>query len=61
MSLIFGSVATLAVAVIFCIWHTYAELRTRRERTLRARVAFLLWTVAEHCSGDTSPRLGVRI
>lgn len=50
MHLMFGSVATLAVAAIFCLWHAYSELRLRRERTLRTRVALLLWTVAENCT-----------
>ena len=48
MHVIFGSVATLAVAAIFCLWHAYSEVRTRRERVLRERVAFLLWTVANN-------------
>jgi hypothetical protein len=37
---------TLAVCLIYCIWHAYLRHRLRCERTLRNRVAWLLWTAA---------------
>ncbi len=47
MHWLLGSVATLAVAIIYCFWRTEYELRLRRARTLRQRVAYLLWVVAD--------------
>ena len=48
MDLVYGSVATLAVAIIYCLWHAYLAVDVRRRQTLRERVAFMLWRVAEH-------------
>ena len=38
--------AVLAVSSIYCLWHASLRHQLRRERVLRERVAFLLWTVA---------------
>jgi hypothetical protein len=38
---------TLAISVIYCVWQGYLRHRIQRERTLRDRVAWLLWTVAD--------------
>lgn len=51
MPAISGSVSALAVAVIFYIWRGYAHLLWRRERTLRERVAYMLWTLANKEQG----------
>jgi hypothetical protein len=39
---------TVAVSLIYCIWHRYVEFRCRKERRLCERVAYLLWVVAHH-------------
>ena len=38
--------AVLAVSCIHCIWRASIRHQLRRERVLRERVAFLLWTAA---------------
>lgn len=38
--------STLAVALIFCVWQLYHEIRRRRSRLLRDRVAYMLWVAA---------------
>lgn len=38
--------AVLAVSSIYCIWHASLRHQLSRERVLRERVAFLLWTAA---------------
>ena len=43
-----GSVAALAVASIYYVWKTYFQLQLQRERTLRERVTYMLWIVAQH-------------
>ncbi len=44
---IWGNVAALAVAMIFYTWRGYLQLRERRRRVLRERVAYMLWVMAE--------------
>ncbi len=46
MQAIYGSITTLAVAMIFCVWRAYAQTEQQRERTLHERVAYLLWVMA---------------
>jgi hypothetical protein len=41
------NVAALAVAVIFYTWRGYHGVLLRRERTIRERIALLLWAAAE--------------
>jgi hypothetical protein len=41
-----GSVAALAVASIYYVWKAYFQFQLLRERTLRDRVAYMLWVVA---------------
>jgi hypothetical protein len=38
---------TLAVAVIYCLWYRARLDVERRHRTLRERVAYMLWCAAE--------------
>jgi len=40
-------VAALSVAVIFYIYRGYIHLLARKQRTLRQRVAYLLWVAAD--------------
>jgi hypothetical protein len=42
------SVTTLAVSMIFCLWQAYCQTQQRRQRQLRERVAYMLWTAAHH-------------
>jgi hypothetical protein len=39
-------VPTLAVSAIYCLWFHYRVGQLRRERTLRQRVAYMLWVIA---------------
>lgn len=39
-------VAALAVSAIFCIWKNYHQHIMAKQRRLRHRVAFMLWTMA---------------
>lgn len=48
MSLMFGSVATLAVVLIYWLWHAWYGIALQRKLTLRNRVAYLLWVVADY-------------
>jgi len=38
---------TLAVAIIYCLWFRANLYRYNRERKLRERVAYMLWTAAQ--------------
>jgi hypothetical protein len=46
------NVAALAVAVIFYTWRGYAQIRLGRDKRLRERVAFMLWTMAGHLGDE---------
>ena len=46
MTPIAASASTLAVTAIFVVWQHYRQLLDRRERTLRTRVAYMLWCAA---------------
>jgi hypothetical protein len=47
MNPIWTNAGALAVAVLFYIWRAYAQVQERRNKTLRERVAYLLWCVAD--------------
>jgi hypothetical protein len=38
---------TLAVAAIYCIWSAYLRARWKYGRTVRERVAYMLWVAAD--------------
>jgi hypothetical protein len=42
-----GSVATLAVASIYCVWRAYFQAQLQEQRQLAARLANLLWAMAQ--------------
>jgi hypothetical protein len=42
----------LAVSSIYCLWRAYLVDRLRRERTLRRRVAYMLWVAAGQIEVD---------
>jgi hypothetical protein len=50
MQAILCGLASLAVANIFYWYRAYHQDRTRRERTLRERVAYMLWVAAHQLS-----------
>jgi hypothetical protein len=57
MNPLVGSIATLAVAVIFYIWQLYNRIRMQKQRHLRKRVAYMLWVMAnedEEASCETT-------
>jgi hypothetical protein len=51
-----AGVPTLAVASVYCLWSIYRRALKKRQRLLRGRVAFLLWTLAAEADlGVTAP------
>jgi hypothetical protein len=46
MHLLFTSLPTLTVSVLYCAWNLYRGSRLLREHKLRERVAYLLWVIA---------------
>ncbi len=50
MSPINTCIAALAVAIIFYIYRGYVHVLARKQRTLRQRVAYLLWVAAERAA-----------
>ena len=46
MQAVYCNIAALAVASLFYYWRAYSTTHLGRERTLRQRVAYLLWVVA---------------
>jgi hypothetical protein len=46
MHTMFCGVATLAVASIFYTWRRYQDILMQKQRTLRERVTYMLWVMA---------------
>jgi hypothetical protein len=44
--LIIFSYPILAVSAIYCIWKAYLRAQWNLQRTIRDRVAYMLWVVA---------------
>ncbi len=40
------SIPTLAVAMIYCLWHRAEFYRRQQMKRLRERVAYMLWSAA---------------
>jgi hypothetical protein len=40
------SVAALTVSTIYCLWQAYHQRLLQQQRTLRERVAYMLWEAA---------------
>lgn len=40
------AVPTLAVAAIYCLWYRAYQVQLRQQRTLRERIAYMLWCAA---------------
>jgi hypothetical protein len=47
MTPLISAVPTLAVGLIFSLWDVWRRQRLQREATLRRRVAYMLWAMAE--------------
>jgi hypothetical protein len=47
MEMLCCNVAALAVALLYYFWRTYDQARAARRRVLGARVAYMLWVMAE--------------
>jgi hypothetical protein len=41
-----SSFTTLAVTTIYYVWRAYNQVRLQREATLRQRVSYMLWIMA---------------
>ena len=48
MQAIYCSLCALTVACIYYSWRAYSDKQCRRERTLRERVTYMLWVMANH-------------
>jgi hypothetical protein len=61
MQLIVLNTAALTVAAIYYAWRTFYQVRHRRDRVLRERVAYMLWTMATQGTANTReiPRVTV--
>ena len=46
MQPIYSIMTALAVTMIYVLWQRYSEARVQRQRTIRQRVTFMLWTMA---------------
>jgi hypothetical protein len=46
MQPLFNSFTALAVSVIYLAWRAYAQAQMQRVQTLRERVTYMLWTMA---------------
>jgi len=47
MQPIVANMAALAVALLYYLWRSHYQIRQRRQRVLRQRVAHMLWVMAE--------------
>ncbi len=47
MEMLCCNVAALAVALLYYTWRSYDQARAARRRLLGARVAYMLWVMAE--------------
>jgi len=47
MHTVYCNLAALSVACLFYAWRGHVTERARRERTLRERVTYLLWVMAQ--------------
>ncbi len=61
MLLILLNSAALVVALLYYTWRTFNEVRGRRDRIVRERVAYMLWVMATQGTANTReiPRVTV--
>jgi len=48
---------TLAVSILFCLWHKYHEVRMQRKRRLHERVAYMLWVMVNGAGSEEVARV----
>ena len=53
--------APIAVATIYTLWAGYREFMLDRQRTLRKRVAYMLWSAAQNAKGSRTSNPAVPI
>jgi hypothetical protein len=46
MQILAQAFPTIAVAIIYCLWHRVHMINLRRGQVLRERVAYMLWCAA---------------
>jgi hypothetical protein len=46
MTFVVCSVSALSVALLFYSWRSYAQKHEQQEKTLRERVTYMLWVMA---------------
>jgi hypothetical protein len=46
MQPLYSTFTALAVTSIYVLWQRYIMARTHRERTIKERVTYMLWTMA---------------
>jgi hypothetical protein len=55
------SCPTLAVSAIYCIWKVYLRAQQKLQRTIRDRVTYMLWVIAnERKANQAGSRVTVR-
>jgi hypothetical protein len=61
MQLVVYNTAALTITAIYYAWRSFDQLRLRRDRLLRERVAYMLWTMATHGAANSReiPRVTV--
>jgi len=47
MNPLVASTAAIAVSAIFCLWRSYRQTISHRQRLVRERVAYMLWVAAQ--------------
>jgi hypothetical protein len=51
MSVVVNSVTALSVALLFYSWRSYHQKNEQRQKTLRERVTYMLWVMANTVPG----------
>ncbi|HEY7158196.1 MAG TPA: hypothetical protein VH575_29860 [Gemmataceae bacterium] len=46
MQALLRSMPTLAIAILYYLWHHHEERQRRRRRVLHERVSYMLWIMA---------------
>jgi hypothetical protein len=61
MQLVMLNIAALTVAGLYYTWRSFNQLRNRRDRVIRERVAYMLWVMATQGAANTReiPRVTV--
>jgi hypothetical protein len=49
------NVASFAVVFLYLFWKNYRQAIVRRQRAVRERVAYMLWTMAQQVESPRGP------